>query len=212
MVIPYREGLFMETVTLQNQNLSPKFISAWIINSLSICDDLIQYFEENPQKQNAGATSSGLRLDSKNSVGITIQPKDLELQSHDTFDRYFKSLFSCYEDYVVQWPFLKTVADKRQIGSFNLQRYHKGQHFQAIHTLHRIFAWMTYLNDVDVKDGGATLSSHYDLEIQPRKGLTLIWPAEWTHAHKGSLLKANSKYIVTGWMHFPNESTSASAE
>ena len=77
--------------------------------------------------------------------------------------------------------------------------------------MHRIFAWMTYLNDVDVKDGGATLSSHYDLEIQPRKGLTLIWPAEWTHAHKGSLLKANSKYMVTGWMHFPHESTSASA-
>ena len=201
----------METVTLQNQNLSPKFIGAWIINSLSICDDLIQYFEEHPQKKNAGATSSGLRLDSKNSVDITIQPKDLELQSHDIFDRYFKSLFSCYEDYVVQWPFLKTVADKRQIGSFNLQRYHQWQHFQAIHTLHRIFAWMTYLNDVDVKDGGATLSSHYDLEIQPRKGLTLIWPAEWTHAHKGSLLKANSKYIVTGWMHFPHESKSASA-
>ena len=208
----------METVTLQNQNLSPKFIGAWIINSLSICDDLIQYFEENPQKQNAGVTSSGLRLDSKNSVDIIIQPKDLKLQSHDIFDQYFKSLFSCYKDYVVQWPFLKTVADKRQIGSFNLQRYHQGQHFQAIHTerrgldtLHRIFAWMTYLNDVDVKDGGATLSSYYDLQIQPRKGLTLIWPAEWTHAHKGSLLKANSKYMVTGWMHFPHESTSASA-
>lgn len=207
----------METVTLQNQYLSPKFIGAWIINLLSICDDLIQYFEENPQKKNAGATSSGLRLVSKNSVDITIQPKDLELQSHDIFDRYFKSLFSCYEDYVVQWLFLKTFADKRQIGSFNLQRYNRGQHFQAIHTerrgldtLHRIFACMTYLNDVDVKDGGATLSSHYDLEIQPRKGLTLICPAEWTHAHKGSLLKANSKYIVTGWTHFPHESTSAS--
>jgi len=47
--------------------------------------------------------------------------------------------------------------------------------------------------------------SHYDLEIQPRKGLTLIWPAEWTHAHKGNLLNVDSKYIVTGWMHFPNK-------
>ena len=67
---------------------------------------------------------------------------------------------------------------------------------------------MTYLNDVDIKDGGSTFFSHYGLEIQPRKGLTLIWPAEWTHAHKGNLLKADSKYIITGWMHFPNNSDS----
>ena len=65
----------METVTLQNQNLSPNFIGAWIINPLSICDDLIQYFEENPQKYNAGATSSGLKLEYKNSIDVTIQPK-----------------------------------------------------------------------------------------------------------------------------------------
>ena len=38
------------------------------------------------------------------------------------------------------------------IGSFNLQRYHAGQHFKKIHTeravviipLHRVFAFMTY--------------------------------------------------------------------
>ena len=40
----------------------------------------------------------------------------------------------------------------------------------------------------------------YGLEIKPKKGLTLIWPAEWTHAHKGNILHSGSKYIVTGWM------------
>ena len=78
----------------------------------------------------------------------------------------------------------------------------------SLNSLHRIFAWMTYLNDVDIKDGGSTFFSHYGLEIQPRKGLTLIWPAEWTHAHKGNLLKADNKYIITGWMHFPNKTNS----
>ena len=51
--------------------------------------------------------------------------------------------------------------------------------------------------------GGSTFFTHYDLKVQPKKGLTLIWPSEWTHAHRGDLLKANSKYIITGWMHFP---------
>ena len=61
---------------------------------------------------------------------------------------------------------------------------------------------MTYLNDVN--DGGATYFSHYDLEVKPIKGLTLIWPAEWTHAHRGNVLKTGLKYIITGWLHFPS--------
>ncbi len=63
---------------------------------------------------------------------------------------------------------------------------------------------MTYLNDVDIEGGGSTFFTHYDLEVQPRKGLTLIWPSEWTHAHRGNILNQDSKYIITGWMHFPD--------
>jgi hypothetical protein len=60
---------------------------------------------------------------------------------------------------------------------------------------------MTYLNDVE--DGGSTYFSHYDLDVQPQRGMTLIWPAEWTHAHSGRILNSGVKYIITGWMHFP---------
>jgi prolyl 4-hydroxylase len=67
-------------------------------------------------------------------------------------------------------------------------------------TLHRVLAWMTYLNDVE--EGGSTYFQHYDIDIQPKKGLTLLWPAEWTHAHRGNVLKMGQKYIITGWLHF----------
>ena len=56
------------------------------------------------------------------------------------------------------------------------------------------------VNDVD--DGGTTDFDYYKVKIKPEVGKTLIWPAEWTHAHTGSVLKSGSKYIVTGWMHF----------
>ena len=95
---------------------------------------------------------------------------------------------------------------------FLIKRYQSGQHFQHTHcerssleTLHRLFAFMTYLNDVKIEDGGSTFFNHFDLEIQPQKGLTLIWPAEWTHAHRGNILKKGPKYIVSGWLHFPTE-------
>ena len=201
----------MEKVTLSKQNLNPNFIGSWIINPLSICDELITYFESNTNKQSKGVSGAGENLDIKNSIDITISPKEIKLPGNEAFDKYFSNLFSCYQDYTTQWPFLTKFIDDLQIGDFNLQRYQSGQHYQSTHTersnlgtLHRIFAWMTYLNDVDIKEGGSTFFSHYDLEVQPKKGLTLIWPAEWTHAHKGNLLNADSKYIITGWMHFSN--------
>ena len=205
----------MKKVTLPEQNLTPNFIGSWTMSPLSICNELIAYFELNKNKQMTGAAGSGIDLDTKNSTDITIHPKDIKLPGNEVFEKYFNNLFSCYQEYVIEWPFLVTFPENLHIGSFNIQRYKSGQHFQKIHTersglpsLHRVFAWMTYLNDVDIKDGGSTFFSHYGLEIQPRKGLTLIWPAEWTHAHKGNLLKADNKYIITGWMHFPNKTTS----
>lgn len=202
----------MEKVSLGEPNLTPTFIGSWTISPLSMCDDLIAYFESHKDKQRKGVTADGMNLSSKDSTDIKILPKDIKLSGNEIFEEYFQQLYSCYQDYAVDWPFLTTFAGKLQISSFNLQRYQSGQHFQNIHTerdslgtLHRIFAWMTYLNDVDHEHGGSTWFSHFDLAVQPRKGLTLIWPAEWTHAHKGSVLQADNKYIITGWMTFPND-------
>ncbi len=201
----------MEKVTLQGNNLVPNFIGAWTIDPLSICDELISHFELNPSKQKRGKVTSRVSQDQKNSTDMTISPKEINMEGNEIFKRYFDSLFSCYQDYIIQWPFLKTFAGNLHVSNFNIQRYQCGQHFQHTHTersslstLHRVFAWMTYLNDVEITQGGSTYFNHYDLEVQPKKGLTLIWPSEWTHAHKGNVLDAGSKYIITGWMHFPD--------
>ena len=44
---------------------------------------------------------------------------------------------------------------------------------------------------------------HYDLNIKPVTGRTMIWPAEWTHAHQGQIITKGSKYIITGWLNIP---------
>ena len=197
----------MERIKTPTSNLNPNFISSWIIKPLSLCDDLIDYFELNKANQEKGVTATGLNTAIKDSIDIVITPKEILLPENKIFKKYFEILFECHTDYISQWPFIKNIAQKYEIGSFNLQRYEPGQHFKKIHTersgigtLHRVFVFMTYLNDV--REGGSTYFSHYDLEIQPRKGLTLIWPAEWTHAHRGNILKKGSKYIITGWINF----------
>ena len=175
---------------------------------LDLCDDLVDFFDTHKEKQAKGVTTRGIDPDVKKTVDISIQPKDLELSEYEIFNLYLEKLFLCYKDYVEQWPFLAEDLSHVEIGTFNLQRYQRGDHYQKIHaertTLsasHRLLAWMTYLNDVE--DGGQTSFPHYGINIKPQKGKTLIWPAEWTHAHSGNLLNAGVKDIITGWMHFP---------
>tara|TARA_X000001036_G_scaffold303389_1_gene282425 strand:+ start:66 stop:662 length:597 start_codon:yes stop_codon:yes gene_type:complete len=186
---------------------NPNFIGCWNIENKTICDDIIKFFEDNPNLQHKGETASGHEISRKKTTDITISPKDLSNPEYKVFQDYFEVLQKCFLDYREQWPFLKKFLNKVNIPSFNVQKYLSGDHFSALHserthlvTLHRIFAFMSYLNDVD--DGGTTDFDYYGLKIKPEKGKTLIWPAEWTHAHTGSILKSGSKYIITGWFNF----------
>ena len=197
----------MKRSDLDKGSLTPNFIGSWIIDP-ALCEKIIEYFEENKHKQHQGITTSGLNLETKNRQDISLSPKKLNFPENKIYEEYFVSLFECYKDYNLQWPFLSTIVNHLDIGSFNIGKYEPGQHFQQIHcertslsTLHRLFAFMTYLNDVE--EGGSTYFNHYDLDIKPKKGLTILWPAEWTHSHKGNVLKSGLKYIITGWLIFP---------
>jgi len=194
---------------IQETNKFPHFIGCWHIEPLSLCEEVISFFENNYSKHKTGRSGEGPKSsENKKSTDITVNPIDLRLSSHYSIKKYMDALHSCYKDYLSLWPFLKGIMPQADIGSFNIQRYLSGGHFKgihtertSIHTLHRVLVWMTYLNTVD--EGGETFFPHYQLRIKPEKGKTLIWPADWTHAHSGEVVRAGSKYIITGWMHYP---------
>jgi len=185
------------------------FIGAWNLENNNLCNEIIDFFEKNQDLQKKGGTSDASNNKKvKSTIDITIRPIDLKDKNFNVFNNYMKELHGCYLDYQKQWPFLKSMLNDIQIPPFNIQKYNPGDHFSTVHsertslnTLHRLFAFMTYLNDVE--DGGETHFTHYKLKIKPEIGKTLIWPAEWTHAHTGEILKSGTKYIVTGWMNFP---------
>ena len=175
-----------------------------------LCNKIIKFFQDNPQLQKKGVTTGNtINEDVKKTVDITINPNSLKGEEHEIFLKYFNHLNECFLDYKEQFPFLKTFIKKIGIGPFNVQKYSSGDHFSRLHaertsvnTLQRIFAWMTYLNDVKEEDGGSTDFDYYKISVKPERGKTLIWPAEWTHAHYGSLLKSGEKFIITGWIDF----------
>ena len=61
---------------------------------------------------------------------------------------------------------------------------------------HRTMAWMVFLNDVE--DGGETEFIYQQKRFKPEKGTVLIWPASYTHPHRGNP-PISDKYIATGW-------------
>lgn len=206
----------MKRIDLPSASSQPHFIGAWSLDQPVLCDELIKLFDTQKFNQTQGQTAGGLNLDAKNSTDLAIRPYDLARPDHQPVRDYLDALFTCYQDYLEQWPFLKSILPQVDIGSFNIQRYLPGGHFQKIHserttvgTSHRVLAWMTYLNDIAA--GGSTSFIHQNLEVQPQQGKTLIWPGEWTHAHRGNVVVSGTKYIITGWMHFPPVNQTRSA-
>ena len=63
------------------------------------------------------------------------------------------------------------------------------------------FLFITYLNDVE--NGGETNFHHFKIKIKPKQGKTMIWPAEWTHAHSGEVVKSGKKYIIICQLRHP---------
>ena len=186
------------------------FIGAWNIENNELCKNIISFFQNNSNLHFQGVTAGGKNLNSKKRTDISIRPDLLKEEKFSLLKEYINELHKCYLDYLEQWPFLKRMASKMDIGPFNIGEYLPGGHFSnehsertSIDTLHRLFAFITYLNDVE--DGGETKFSHYNISIKPEIGKTIIWPAEWTHAHTGEILNSGKKYIITGWLHFPHD-------
>ena len=202
----------MERIDLIENKLDKKnethFIGSWNIKNDNLCKEMIRFFDENKKLQKDGVITSGKYAASKKTTDITVNPNELKNDRYKCFNKYIDELYKCFIDYKLQWPFLKNMVKDVDIGSFNIQKYSKGDHFSQVHTeradlrtSNRLFAWMTYLDNVE--NGGTTNFLHYGIKIKPEIGKTLIWPAEWTHAHSGEILKSGEKHIITGWMNFP---------
>ena len=111
-------------------------------------------------------------------------------------------------NYVERFPLCAKTNIWKMEEFFNLQYYKPGGGYHMWHcerqsssrsNTYRHMVWMTYLNDVP--DGG-TEWFHQDLYIPAEKGLTVVWPADWTYHHRGRKSDTSDKLIATGWYHF----------
>ena len=116
---------------------------------------------------------------------------------------FVNCLVNGIDKYTQEYPFLDTLPQTQLFSGFKIQKYNPGECYSALHCesmgseLDRVLAWMIYLNDVT--EGGETEFPSQDKKFQPRCGDFLIWPAHFTHPHRGMVSKTQVKYIITGW-------------
>jgi len=183
------------------------FIGAWYIPDLKICDELIAYFKQSDKKQPGEiGHNREVKKEIKDSLDLIVSPEDF---SHTAIRKYIINLLEVTQKYMEKYEGAKLVTAWGITENINIQYYqptggYKEWHCERIGTMlpsvNRHLVFMTYLNDVF--DEGGTEFYYQKIKAAPRKGLTLIWPADWTHLHRGVVSPSQEKYIITGWFDF----------
>tara|TARA_R100001594_G_scaffold146552_1_gene198102 strand:+ start:67 stop:645 length:579 start_codon:yes stop_codon:yes gene_type:complete len=177
------------------------FIGAWFIDE-DICDKLIDYFENNKAKATKGTTGTD-RLDPeiKESLDLALSKNNKLLIEY--WSKHFQKLIHLYED---RYKCVSKLSKYSLVEEPNIQYYNPGAGFKIWHceregrnTSNRQLVFMTFLNTAK---GAGTEFYYQGLSIPCKKGLTLIWPTDFTHLHKGIINKKKQKYILTGWLNY----------
>jgi hypothetical protein len=121
------------------------------------------------------------------------------------------TLFECLKKYVDEFDIL---ASNTLVGWWlKAQLTRKGEGYHAWHfesssffTAKRVLAWSIYLND-DYQ-GGELEFLYYGRRIKLGEGDVVLFPAAFTHTHRGNMVLEGEKLLLTGWYELlPDEAT-----
>tara|TARA_B100000287_G_C20668364_1_gene792530 strand:- start:3006 stop:3725 length:720 start_codon:yes stop_codon:yes gene_type:complete len=185
-------------------------------NALSkdVCNSFINLFEKRTELHIDGVFGTdGVTVKDENiksSTDITFSPKFLE---DEDFGPYLnENIVPCLQDGLRDYEryYYLAMDNIDEIGlslMFNMQRYKPGGGYKIMHCerasnqfFPRTHAWMIYLNDVEI--GGETEFFYQQHFERAEAGKLCIWPADFTHVHRGIVAPNETKYILTGWYQF----------
>jgi len=176
----------------RNEELARDFIQGWYMSDNIVTSLLKEVKQMQYEKKFVSIGKPG-----------NYQTVDLRNHSIQVQKQFLNSLNNMVLNYEKVY-FSLNHLDYKLNEYINIQHWEPGKSFANWHcetsncfkTIFRNLVFMTYLNDIH--DGGDTEFFYQKCKIKPKAGLTILWPAGWTHLHRGNVTNEH-KYAITGW-------------
>ena len=186
---------------------NPNFIGIYD-NAVSSdnCKEIIKWFDTEPLRRGTVMYEDGSgKVDTKVKSDWEVDPYKTLFTNRSFIDKIIIDALIKYTPlYRESYPCVDNIDPWNVCNVYNLQKYNPGDGYYNLHcencnaaTQERVLAWMIYLNTVT--DKGGTYFDSYDLTTEAKEGRLVIWPAYFTHTHKGIVSETQTKYIATGW-------------
>lgn len=185
------------------------FIRTYEMHNETLCDRLIQRFELDSNKmQGVVIDKFGNKVvdkEHKDSFNVNFDPSCKE----PIFIEYQNELQKALLKYIDEFQYCNEGGPWTILEPVTIQKYEpkggfKAWHFERMNAVFpsatRHIVFLTYLNDVT--DQGGTEFLYQNKILEAKKGVTAIWPSDWTHTHRGIPSPTQTKYIMAGWLNF----------
>ena len=175
------------------------------------CDRVVQYFHDmraNGYTSNRQQLENIPKLIKDDEVLFAHDCDVVPLKASGSLHSELNSVLweKVYPIYVNTYGVLSDVGNHSSF-CFKIQETKIGQGYHVWHceadsriVSNRLLVWTLYLNDVE--EGGETEFLYYPKRVKPKKGSVMIFPAAFTHTHRGNPPISNTKYLSTGWIEY----------
>ena len=168
------------------------------IETFNACEERGLAFSR--QQHDSGPSSLSIEDKAVPILNIPASSLPMVTELHDTFQQ------EIIPEFLKKYPIADQYRHGMNLGGPKLQKTEPSQRYHVWHMQHSaqmdsyrsICAWALFLNDVD--EGGELEFLYQSKRVQPRRGDFVLWPAGYTHQHRGNPPISGTKYIYTGWL------------
>ena len=179
---------------------------------VKLCNEFIENYEEAKKNRTmidlSGKENVPLDPIARKDESAFITPISSTIYPIPPVQEYFNFLKKCFECYIKRYSITFVGPIFNDVFKIHKVRKSEGYHIwhyekMSAEQSDRVLVYMTYL-EVPEK-GGETEFLHQSLRIDPIVGRTLIWPAGFTHMHRGNPPIDGEKMYITGWFNLGRE-------
>lgn len=186
---------------------TPTFIETYQTGEFDFCDRVVDRLEELLSRRDEdnlrhhymqGHTDYGGVTKRKDaSFNLKAIQDPLVVEMHNILSRYVNEYGEKHPSFLGNPCMSDDMKVQKTPPRGGFHNWHC-EHGREDNASFRTLVWTFYLNDIP--DGeGETEFLEYGVRVQPKKGDLCLFPAGWTHTHRGNAVYSCDKYIATGW-------------